>query len=97
MIVADADVRRSVAELARRGDEGLIVADRGLHKAALTGGIGADPRSASSEPISQSIAGIWVWTFASCPTVGSAPAGRAKVSAAIPSPDSVILLISFPL
>src|ERR1700751_4947542 len=56
--------------------------------------LGPIPGSASSEPISQSIGGVRVFTFASCPAVGSALAGGAKASAAMPSPASAILFIT---
>src|SRR5271155_3003921 len=55
--------------------------------------LGPIPGSASSEPISQSIRGVWVFTFASCPAVGSALASGAKVNAAMPSPASAIFLM----
>ena len=44
MVVPDADVRAPIAELARRGDEGLIVARWGLDETPLADDIRADPR-----------------------------------------------------
>src|SRR3984893_18598143 len=60
--------------------------------------LGPIPGSASSEPISQSIRGVWVFTFASCPAVGSAMASgeKASVAQAIPTPDSAIFLTVVP-
>jgi hypothetical protein len=60
---------------------------------------GPIPGSASSEPISQSIRGAWVFTVASWPAVGSALASgkNASVAQAIPTPESAIVLTVFPL
>jgi hypothetical protein len=61
--------------------------------------LGPIPGLASSEPTSQSIRGVWVFTFASCPAVGSALDIGAKATAAqvIPEPANAIflMLISF--
>src|ERR1700722_2200256 len=57
---------------------------------------GPIPGSASSEPTSQSIGGVWVFTFASCPVVGSALAVGANTIAAQPIPTNALFLISFP-
>ena len=94
MVVADADVRGSIAELARRGDVGLIVVRGSLHKTPLTDDIGADPRcgviGADLAQHRWRLGGH----FRVVPRVGSALAGAAQASAAIPSPASAIFLMS---
>ena len=55
-------------------------------------------RNRLAEPISQSIGGVRVFTFASCPAVGSALASgeKASVAQAIPTPESAICLTVVP-